>query len=389
MKKWITVFSLLLFAHLTRGQRLSDSTQLFLLTCSPGAELFSKFGHSAIRAYDPTTATDVVFNYGVFNFNTPNFYPKFIRGQLDYMLGAENTDTFFRAYGSEGREVKQQKLNLTPNQTRRVVRFLLKNYEPENRYYRYDFFFDNCATRIRDILEVEFDIGLVSPVPAPNNLSYRQLVDQYIAPFPWADFGIDLILGLPADQKADFRGEMFLPEYLANHFAEIQFMGNDLIENERIVVPQRIDHLKPSEGVTPVFICWILLVLVSVVSLWSGHKILRILDSFFFLLIGLAGCLFIFMWLGTEHKATWQNFNLLWASPFWLLGLIPTTKIGRLGLTIGTVGTLITCLGFAFIPQQLHPAVIPLALLLALRGTDNLFSWTIPLKKRILSLRPQ
>lgn len=388
MHKWILAVSGLLFFILPiTAQQLSDSTRLYLITCSPGAELFSKFGHSAIRAYDPTTSTDVVFNYGIFDFDTPNFYPKFIRGRLNYMLGVERTDFFFRVYGSEGREVKQQRLRLNPEQTRRVVRFLLHNYEPENRYYLYDFFYDNCATRIRDLLEKEFDTLLIPDFPYEPAKTFRQLVNEYVSPFPWADFGIDLILGLPADKKAGFRNEMFLPDYLSIHFDESFLAGKPLVTSTQIMVPLRMDHLQPSGAISPVWAFSILLFLM-VITTWFGNTTTkRILDAVVFLSVALAGCLFLFMWMGTDHQATWKNFNLLWASPFWIAGLRPERILWRITLAIAVAGAVVALIGFPLIPQQYHPAVIPLALLLVLRGTDRLFKWSDQLKRSLLQIK--
>lgn len=373
LRSW---FILLLFpTFLAQAQRLTDSTRLSLITCAPGEELFSKFGHSAIRAFDPVTSTDVVFNYGLFDFATPNFYTKFIRGKLKYMLGVQGTQDFIRIYQYEGREITEQPLRLTPEQRSRVVDYLLTNYRPENRFYLYDFFYDNCATRIRDILEEEFDTRLAPTGDYETEKTFRQLLDEYIGPFPWADFGIDLILGLPADRVAGFRNEMFLPDYLAAHFGRTELKGADLAPDPIVVVEGRVDHLTPSGAPTPLLIWSVLAGVVLLLTRWGPRGLRTVFDTLFFLALGLAGALFVFMWVGTDHQATWRNFNLLWANPLWLLALVAIFRPApwnKAILWLATGLSVLTLAGFPFWPQQLHPAIIPLTLIAVLRAADRL-----------------
>lgn len=374
MRYWCTLL-LMLSTFLAQAQRLTDSTRLSLITCAPGEELFSKFGHSAIRAYDPVTSTDVVFNYGLFNFDTPNFYPKFIRGKLKYMLGVQNTLDFIRIYQYEGRQITEQPLLLDARQRSRVVDYLLTNYQPENRYYLYDFFYDNCATRIRDIIEEEFATQLVAVDDYQTDKTFRQLLDEYIGPFPWADFGIDLILGLPADQIAGFRHEMFLPDYLSAHFARATFNGKDLAAGPEIIVEGRVDHLAPSKAPKPILIWSLLAALAIGITRWGPNALRTVFDSVFFLALGLAGALFVFMWAGTDHQATWQNVNLLWANPLWLVAFAAIFRPARwssIALWIVAALSALTLVGFPFWPQQLHPAIIPLVIIALLRAMDRL-----------------
>lgn len=360
---------------LAQAQRLTDSTRLSLITCAPGEELFSKFGHSAIRAYDPVTSTDVVFNYGLFDFDTPNFYTKFIRGKLKYLLGVQNTQDFIRVYQYEGREITEQPLLLSTEQRSRVVDYLLTNYRPENRAYLYDFFYDNCATRIRDIIEEEFDTRLAPAVAYETDKTFRQLLDEYIGPFPWADFGIDLILGLPADRVAGFSDEMFLPDYLSAHFAQAQLNGANLTPVPVVIAEGRVDYLKPSKNPTPLLVWSVLAVIALILTRWGSDALRSIFDTLFFIILGLAGALFVFMWAGTDHQATWRNFNLLWANPLWLLAVgvvFRPAQWSRLALWGAAGLSALTLVGFPFWPQQLHPAIIPLIIIALLRAADRL-----------------
>lgn len=372
---WLGLSLFLLFSlhcpRNTRAQTFSDSSRISLLTCAPGAELFSKFGHSALRINDPLTGRDVVFNYGLFDFNTPYFYPKFIRGKLKYMLGVQDTRDFIYIYAREGRKVEEQVLQLNTAQRRRIIQYLLENYRPENRYYLYDFFYDNCATRIRDILEEEFATELIPRQPDPSGKTFRQLLDEYIGPFPWADFGIDIILGLPADRVAGFRNEMFLPDYLSAHFAEASFQGKRLTPFPTLVEPPRIDYLEPSGYPSPLLVFGVLLVLM-LLQTWRGTpKVGMAADTLFFGVAGLAGLLLIFMWLGTDHRATWYNMNLLWAQPLWLfaIGSIYSVSWSTWPLRISVVLVGIALLGFPFWPQEFHPALLPIFVIFLLRGT--------------------
>lgn len=353
-----------------------DSTYISLLTCAPGTELYSRFGHSAIRIYQPGSGLDIVFNYGLFDFQTPHFYLKFIRGKLLYQLGAQRFPDFLNFYQQEGRQVTEMPFQLSAADKRKIMYFLEKNYQPENRKYLYDFFYDNCASRIRDVLEkstaMKYARERMENTPAK---SYRQLLDNYLVQAPWEDFGIDLILGLPTDREAGFRGEMFLPDFLERNLQaglvkQQAIGGNPVVLVEGTNLPS---VKKPFLTPLPVFVVFFLLVLL--LSWKSDPRVLKWLDSILFSAAGLAGLLFMFMWFGTEHKATYQNMNLLWANP--LAILLPFAGY----LSVGTsrrvtqlvlLSCLVAVLGFWWLPQQLHPAILPIALAIAVRSATRL-----------------
>ena len=211
-----------LFSILTlsaQGLQLSPQAEISLITVSPGEELYSMYGHSAIRVNDPGQGIDYVFNYGTFDFNTPNFYVKFVRGKLPYQLSVGYFEDLKNHSIRDNRSVTEQVLNLNPQEKQKIVDLLEINYRPENRAYLYDFFFDNCATRIRDVFERGMGPALqFSDTPAPEPMSFRQLVGIYQQPHPWADLGVDLAMGLPADAEASPWQTMFLPDYLLAQF---------------------------------------------------------------------------------------------------------------------------------------------------------------------------
>ncbi|MEO5581099.1 MAG: DUF4105 domain-containing protein, partial [Saprospiraceae bacterium] len=186
-----------------------DSLQISLLSCSPGEELYSIFGHSAFRVLDFTGKRDLVFNYGTFNFREKNFYLKFMQGKLNYLLSVEPYEDFIYSYSLENRIVYEQKFNLTREQKSQLFRDLQINAQPANRAYKYDFFWDNCSTRIRDKIDHVFNQSITYPVRP--GIPFRDYLHRYLVYSPWSRFGIDLILGMPTDAIAQTREAMFLP----------------------------------------------------------------------------------------------------------------------------------------------------------------------------------
>lgn len=346
----------------------TDSAKVSLLTCSPGSELYSKFGHSAIRVYDPYEGTDIVFNYGLFDFNTPNFYLKFIRGKLPYQLGIQRFYNFMWDYQSEGRKVVETPLMLDLAAQRKLLDFLEYNYRPENRQYPYDFFFDNCASRIRDVVEQSAGLTYIQKVQDGRERTFRQLLDEYIKKYEWIDFGIDLILGLPADQKADFRAEMFLPDYLASNL-QAGRAGNLPVAGSPAILLEPLPEPKKMSLFPPPFVFFSLLLLGAALLTWKGsRRAQKGFDILYFGMLGLSGALFTFMWAGTDHDATHANLNLLWANPFAFCVVAGAVFAGRAFWFRIVAGlTLVALLGFPFLPQQFHPAVIPLMLITLLR----------------------
>ena len=220
---------LLIFSN---GQAIAsgnDSIRLSLLTCAPGEEIYSLFGHTAIRYEDPANGIDAVFNYGLFSFNTPNFILRFSLGETDYQLGATDYARFAAEYAFDGRSVWQQTLNLSKEEKAELIRLLQENYLPENRVYRYNFFYDNCATRPRDKIEESIDGKVIYPAePQDGSLSFRDIVHQYCKGHPWARFGIDLCIGSEADRPITQRQMMFAPFYLMDAFAGAQIVHDSV-----------------------------------------------------------------------------------------------------------------------------------------------------------------
>lgn len=300
----------------SQGPQLSPLSELSLLTVGTGDELAAKFGHSAIRFKDPSLGIDVVYGYGTYDFEDPNFYLNFTRGKLAYTISRIPFRYFMRSYQLEQRWVKEQKLNLNLDQRKAIVSFLEHNLLPENRKYKYDFLFDNCATRIPLVFEKNFGDELVYDYTHFNDhYTFRELIHQNLKVNSWSNFGIDLALGAVIDRKATPYEHMFLPLYVYEQMKQTTLDGKPLIKEEQVLlnIPKKED--KTLFILTPVF--WLALLLLSVLIITyidvKNEKRTRWMDVVLFSVTGLAGILILFLWFFTDHEATKMNFNALWA----------------------------------------------------------------------------
>jgi len=359
------------------GHPLSDSAKISLLTCSPGAELYSIFGHSAVWIYDPATQTDEVYGYGTFDFNTDNFYLKFVRGKLMYSLDVSSYRGFQRQYEYEQRSVKEQELVLTSAEKQQLYNELLLNIRPENREYKYDFFFDNCATRIRDLLE-RVESNKLKWQPAQDDKTYRDLLHEYLRPSPWAEIGIDLVIGSKADAKADTRQRMFLPDYLSNGFENAMLSGKKMVapaKNKLSYPPAAL----PDAGVLPWSIFSFLLLL-HIYTLFqpADSKMRYTLDGISFFVAGLLGLVMTLLWLGTDHQATYNNYNVFWALPFHLIAAFQLKKVGesKIWKNYFRIASVLGVLTFVFLFAGIQiPPIHVLPFILALVVKCGMYGW--------------
>ena len=376
------VFLALIFFYLTpfvEAQTISNDTKISLLTASPGADLYSTFGHSGIRVKDSLQNLDLVFNYGTFDFDTPNFYVQFARGQLKYMLSIENFESFIYYRKFENRSVVEQELNLTIEQKRKLYHILQENSSPENRYYKYDFFFDNCATRIRDIMVAAFSDEFIYNYPEKwknSELTFRNLIDMYLGYHHWSDFGIDIALGLPTDDVSRPADYMFLPDYLSAAF-ELATINNNgetvpLVKTKRTIV-DRMDIEPDTFFVTPLRLMWALFVISVVLSYLSRKNSfsMKWFDILYFSAIGIVGWVVFLLWFFTDHIATKDNLNVLWAVPIYFPLFVFWSKISiqlkkSYVFVFGVIDILILVF-WAIFPQNYHSAFIPMILIILLR----------------------
>lgn len=381
-----SIFSLFLLL-LPCGQTTAnsnDSIRLSLLTCAPGEEIYSLFGHTAIRYENPSQGVDVVFNYGLFSFDTPNFIFRFSLGETDYQLGATNYSHFAGEYAFFGRSVWQQTLNLTNEEKIDLIRLLQENHRPENRVYRYNFFYNNCATRPRDKIEESIAGKVIYPTePQDGSRSFRDIVHQYCKGHPWARFGIDLCIGSEADQPITQRQMMFAPFYLMDAFAGAQ-IKNDSIQRPLTEASELIVDATPEEDEsrwipTPLQCALLLFILTAGTTIYGIRRRTGLwgVDLLLFGAAGIVGCVLAFLALFSEHPAVSSNFLLLVFHPGQLLFLPYIIYCDRKRkkcwyLTLNLVVLTLFIVLFPLIPQRFDFAVVPLALCLLIRSASNL-----------------
>jgi hypothetical protein len=366
-----------LWSQIFAQNPLAENSEISILTCSKGDDLYNTFGHTAIRIQDPAQQLDVVFNYGMFSFggsgtaDQVKFGIKFIRGKLEYWLGAEDFDDFVWSYQYNQRWVYEQKLNLTLTQKQKLFDALIINYQPENRAYQYDFFFDNCSSRVRDILEDA--VGPVfgdelSDIHNPTDSSFIDLIDPYICDKPWLDFGMDMMLGLPSSRKASKYEFMFLPYHLQNQIS----LAPGLVKSEGMLIPFPDRPIgKRSFSFTSPFAIFTFLFLLIAFFTYKAYKAGKhsfALDRILLFISGLLGILFFFMWVATNHIPAHANLNMFWAFPLNLIALffVHNKKYLMYFKWIAGINAFIF-LAWFLSPQQYNLAVIPLAAIFLVR----------------------
>ena len=386
MKRFFTslILSLLLLPVLPAKATENDSIRLSLLTCSPGKEIYSLFGHTALRYQYPAQGIDVIFNYGLFSFNTPHFILRFALGETDYQLGVTDYSRFAREYAFSGRNVWQQTLNLDDTEKTKLIQLLQENYRPENRVYRYNFFYDNCSTRPRDKIEESLS-GKISYPAEPQDCSrtYRDIIHQYCQGHPWSRFGIDLCIGSEADRPITQRQMMFAPFYLKDAFEQAciqtDSVARPLVSDSREIIETHADPRKESWTPTPWQCTLFLFILTAGATLYSIRRRTSLwgIDLLLFGTAGIAGCILAFLALFSEHPAVSANYQLFVLHPGHLLFLPyiiycerKRKKCAYLSLNL-VVLTLFIVL-FPLIPQRIDFAVVPLALCLLIRSANNL-----------------
>lgn len=356
---------LLSFISANLTAQLSDSAQISLLTCGPGDELYSVFGHSAIRVYDPEKDLNQVYNYGIFDYSDPSFLPKFLRGKLLYWVAKESTEHFLNVYGSLNRFVKEEVVLLDSIQMNSVYAALRENQKEENRYYLYDFLFDNCSTRIGDILEKEIGPFQFSDT---EKYSFRDLIHQYLGGRNWTHLGIDLILGSKTDRIATAREQMFLPDYLSDNLANAKKKKNEnVLFAQQMLLDIPTIRAKSFFLLSPVLAFTILLILELIFLKYGEEKWLKTYDIIWMIGMTLSSIVLMFMWFGTDHQACSNNYNLLIFSPLLIIWCLAfSLGNGKKALTIISLLIAVPYISLPFVKmtvQNIHPVVLLIALI--------------------------
>lgn len=329
MKYTLKLFGLLVLSVYSidvnaKSVHLTSKASVSLLTCSAGNELYSTFGHSALRIKDDSLAIDYVFNYGTFDFNTPNFYAKFLNGELNYMLSVTTFDRFLPSYQRDNRMVTEHKLRLTNEEVQCVFDKLAVTLMPENRFYRYDFFYDNCATRIRDIVFTSKKEVNKADFSKMTSKSLRDYLHEYVPASSWTAQGIDLLLGMRSDAEATEYQRAYLPAYL-----DSLFFAANLIESSAIVT-RPMPQSSVSAVFKPIYVGLIVLVLACIVSFIEVRRRANLIlfDYTLFSITTMLSLLLWYMWIFTRHSVMALNLNVLWASILLLPMLVCYSKYG-------------------------------------------------------------
>lgn len=303
----------------------ADSLHVSLITCGPGQEAYSVYGHTAIRVQNARTGEDWVYNYGVFDFDQPHFVWRFVLGQTDYQLGVSRFEPFLAAYAFEGRSVEEDVLRLSQAEKQRLVALLQDNYRPEHRVYRYNFFYKNCTTQARDLIEQVG--GPYAYPPAEARLTYRDVLHHYTASQPWLRFGQDLLVGAEADRPLDMRGQTFVPLIFQHALQRATRRLPDgsqgpAVEQTVSWVPQTAPAPMPTL-LTPMVVMGCVTVLAAVLALTqvAFRRNWWWADAPFLAIQGLAGCLVAFLFFFSEHPGVDSNWLLAVLNPLPLLYL--------------------------------------------------------------------
>ncbi len=321
MNRWCAIIFLLLIGWVkANSSNQQDSIKVSLITCEPGNEIYSLFGHTAIRYEDYTNGTDLVYNYGMFSFKTPNFVMRFIKGETDYELGIIPYRYFEAEYAMRGSSVYQQTLNLSYGEKVRLKKMLDDNYLPQNRTYRYNYFYDNCTTRARDKIEECLD-GTLKYDEAKIEKSFRDIVHQFTEGSNWDEFGIDLCLGSEADESIDMRKQMFSPFYLLDAFKNAKIVKGDsvrqLVYNESKIVDVQPEYVEKGFFISPFICACILLVICIGVLVFEVYykKIFWGWDVVMFGAQGIAGCIIAFLFFFSVHPTVGSNWMIMLFNP--------------------------------------------------------------------------
>ena len=303
-----------------------DRIQISLLTCSPGKEVWAQYGHTAIRYYDKESGEDLAINYGIFSLDQTYFIPRFVLGMTDYRMGVQPMDMFLAQYSYEGRGVIEQVLNLSAEDKEVIYKALQENMKPENVVYRYNYFFDNCTTRARDMLVNHLHGKVVYP-PAEEDATFRSMIHKWNNKYEWTQFGEDLLLGVNADRKTTKSEQQFLPENLRNDFDKARYNGKPLVKETNVLLDAETEVAEPVFPLSPLSIALIFAVISLVMMLFSYRRqqVYWAWDLALMLTSGLMGIIF-FVMIFSQHPCVSLNFILLFFNPLPLFFLYSTIK---------------------------------------------------------------
>ena len=378
---WISVILCLLLHQINYGNNSPfpfdlEKVEISIITCDPGSEVYSLFGHGALRINHIESDEDIVVNWGIFEYYEDQFKfgYDFAKGRLNYYMGIQNTMNFLREYSYYNRGVREQILNLTTSEKKEIIEFVSLNNLPENRNYKYEFFYDNCSTRIRDLLSSIFRSNISwGNHPSENKFTFREIIHQNLAPQPWLMLGIDLVLGQRIDQLVNNKNLMFLPAYLEAILDSTKIttvaQSKTLIARKNVLIPTAENNRPAITSIT--IYGWIALMITLLLLFLKNDRIFNVWSCILLTLLSLLGVVLYFMWFGTDHQATKNNSNILWANPsyLFLIWVIIFKKWNKVSLVyVYLIGfCLLTTILFWFgMVQEFNPTIKPIIISLAL-----------------------
>lgn len=369
----VAVF-LLLFMTTSPAQSKPSHLRISIITCTPGNELYSIFGHTALRITDSIQNTDLIYNYGTFDFDDPDFYTRFVRGKLNYFLSVEELPMFLYEYQQTNRAVTEQELLLSDSSKQAIQKAVTENLVGDNRFYKYDFLYDNCTSRVKNIL-TKYARMTVGKKLVSEETSFRDMIHEYLdrGGMAWTKLGMDILLGSPSDKAVSIDESMFLPDYLMKGIDSSVTITQPLLQEKRSILTSTIPANSSSTN-WPFYFFTAIAAALLLISFSENHRakfLTRLFDLLLFSITGLTGVFLLFAWFGTDHSSFAYNYNLLWAlptniiaaavlwrSPGWLSTYFRVCSIIYL--------LLLAC--FFWLPQQLNEAFIPLVILLVFRS---------------------
>ena len=375
--KQILFFFLLLLTFSPVKSQTNDSLQISLLTVAPYSKaVWTIFGHTALRVSDPTRKIDIVLNWGTFDAGAPNFIFRFIEGKTDYFLSDPTFQYFMPDYAYNRVAMVEQILNIPDNEKEALLKSLQINLLPENINYRYNFVFDNCTTRPRDIIE-KFCGGTLIYPEQNQPVTFRQLFHRYTKPYPWTEFGIDCIIGSSADSLITYRNELFLPENLMNALNHSVVKRSDGSEQQIVLASKTLLHSPDNQpdkieiwdrplGVgIAVFILYLLMAIVGYIKKYR----FRLPFALLFFVAGAGGCIVAMLNFFSVHPCVQLNWNILWLHPMHFIAVVgfffrKSYSWIRWYHAVNFVLLSSFLLGWHWIPQELNKASIPFILCL-------------------------
>ena len=384
MKRFLS-FIICLFAALNISHA-DESCEVSILTCSPGEQVYELFGHTALQYTDHEKGVDLVFNYGLFSFEEPNFIWRFVLGETDYILGVTDYDTFLASYAMRGSSVTRQILNLDSLQKKRLFSDLMQNLAPQNRKYRYNFLFNNCTTKARDkvfdALGAHARIGYTRSSPW-QEYTFRDIIHNHTADNLWYRFGMDLLLGASADKKAGRDGAQFAPLLMQQDIRSAHIITNSdtlpLMRGEYELL-QACEKTPGKNNLTPFNAALLLLMFTFVVMLCErrSKKTYFVWDILLMGVQGTAGAVLLFMALFSQHPAVDSNWLLMWLNPLplFLLPLLiykikkhKTPQIMWVQIFMVSLFVVLS----PFLPQSFPTAIYPCAMALIIRSLFHIY----------------